>query len=61
MKNELKKLKLNRLQKESLSAKELRNLKGGACACVSICMSSGRDEAYWDGYATGTATCEYNE
>ena len=51
-----KKLKLNELQKENLSSREMQKLAGGSfygCNCASACSSQGDSNSYQMGVAMG--------
>lgn len=51
MKRELKKLKLNELQKKSLRSKEMQKIVGGAtCACASLCTTGETQEGFVSDY-----------
>ena len=46
MKKVLKKLKINEIQKENLSSKELQRIVGGACGCAGSCGTDSGLEDY---------------
>ena len=56
----LKKLKLNELQKENLSSKEMQRLAGGGdyqCGCAGACIGNTNENDYMNGLTQGKYDC----